>query len=160
MAVNPCLCALQEAGYTYCLDWCHDDQPVWMRTRSGGKLLAVPYSQEINDIPAVVARHESHKAFADMIIDQFDEMLMQASEDCPLVLGIALHPYIVGQPFRLRQLRRALQHISKCAESAHVVPQQVDSAEHAAPQKKVWVTTAGEIADYISQLPAGTVPGS
>ncbi len=119
----------------------------------------MPYSQEINDIPAVVARHESHKAFADMIIDQFDEMLMQASEDCPLVLGIALHPYIVGQPFRLRQLRRALQHISNCAESDHVVPQQVDSAEHAAPQKKVWVTTAGEVADYICQLPAGTVPG-
>jgi len=159
-SVNPCLCALQEAGYTYCLDWCHDDQPVWMRTRSGGKLLAMPYSQEINDIPAVVARHESHKAFADMIIDQFDEMLMQASEDCPLVLGIALHPYIVGQPFRLRQLRRALQHIGNCAESAHVVPQQVDSAERAAPQKKVWVTTAGEIADYVCQLPAGTVPGS
>ena len=24
---------LQEAGYTYLLDWCHDDQPVWMTTR-------------------------------------------------------------------------------------------------------------------------------
>ncbi len=84
-----------------------------MKTRSGGKILAMPHSQEINDIPSIVARHDSHAAFADMIIDQFDEMLEQANEDCPLVLGIALHPYIVGQPFRLRHLRRALQHISE-----------------------------------------------
>ena len=115
-----------------------------MKTRSGAKLLAMPYSQEINDIPAIVARHESHKAFADMIIDQFDEMVMQSNKECPLVLGIALHPYIVGQPFRLRQLRRALQHIRDCAESSGTV----------------WLTTAGEIAEHVLQLPAGTVPGS
>ena len=26
---------LAEAGYRYLLDWCHDDQPVWLRTRGG-----------------------------------------------------------------------------------------------------------------------------
>ena len=54
-------------------------------------------------------------AFADMIIDQFDEMLEQANRGrAPqaLVMGIALHPYLVGQPYRLRHLRRALEHIA------------------------------------------------
>ena len=37
-------CPMQEAGFTYLLDWCHDDQPVWMRTR-GGRILSIPYSQ-------------------------------------------------------------------------------------------------------------------
>ena len=46
-----------------------------------------------------------------MIIDQLDEMRMQSSAQ-PLVTGIALHPYIVGQPFRLRHLRRALEYLA------------------------------------------------
>lgn len=151
---------LQEAGYTYLLDWCHDDQPTWMDTASGQKILAVPYSQEINDIPAIAVRHESHTAFADMVIDQFDEMLDQASAECPLVLGIALHPYIVGQPFRLRQLRRALQHIGKRASTACDCCEHGTDETHDPIHKQVWLTTAGQIASHIEQLPPGDVPGS
>ncbi|MEW9922055.1 polysaccharide deacetylase family protein [Marimonas sp. MJW-29] len=124
---------LQEAGYRYTLNWCMDDQPVWMRTRRG-HLLSVPYPQEVNDIPAVVARKETASGFAMLITDTFDEMLEQSTAQ-PLVMGIALHPYIVGQPARLRHLRRALRHI--CAR-----------------RDDVWITTAGAIADcFASQMP-------
>ena len=94
---------LHEAGYTYLLDWCMDDQPVWMRTRRG-RILSVPYPQELNDIPMIVGRKSGGDAFADMIVDTFDEMLEQSARQ-PLVMGIALHPYLVGQPHRLRHLR-------------------------------------------------------
>ncbi len=124
---------LQEAGYGYTLNWCMDDQPVWMRTRAGS-LLSVPYPQEVNDIPAVVARKETATGFADLIIDTFDEMLEQATAQS-LVMGIALHPYIVGQPARLRHLRRALSHI--CAH-----------------RDDIWLTTAGSIAEsFATQIP-------
>jgi allantoinase len=119
---------LQEAGFGYLLDWCMDDQPVWMKTRSGGRILSVPYPQEINDIPSIVGRKDSASQFADMIIGNFDEMLEQARHQ-PLVMGIALHPYLVGQPYRLRELRRALQHI-------------------AAHRNDIWFTTAGAIAEH------------
>ena len=67
---------LAEAGYRYLLDWCMDDQPIWFNCRGGGRILAVPYPQEVNDIPAIVARKVTGAAeFADMIVDQFDEML-------------------------------------------------------------------------------------
>ena len=128
---------LAEAGYSYVLDWCMDDQPVWMKTRAG-RILAVPYPQEINDIPAIVARRAGASEFADMIVDNFDEMREQA-DDGPLVMGIALHPYIVGQPFRLRQLRRALAHIAACRDD-------------------VWLTRAGDIAAHCRALPEGMVP--
>ncbi len=95
---------LAEAGYRYLLDWCHDDQPTWFRTRTR-PILAVPYPQELNDIPAIVARKETGRDFAQGIIDGFDEMLAQ-SASAPLVMGIALHPYIVGQPHRLRPCGR------------------------------------------------------
>ena len=100
---------LQEAGYTYVLNWCHDDQPTRLATRRG-HLWAIPYPQEINDIPAIVARQNSAEEFADMIVDCYEEMLAQSARQ-PLVMGIALHPYLVGQPHRLRHLRRALRHI-------------------------------------------------
>ena len=47
---------LAEAGYSYHLDWCHDDQPTWFECRDGRRILSVPYQQEINDIPHTVAR--------------------------------------------------------------------------------------------------------
>jgi peptidoglycan/xylan/chitin deacetylase (PgdA/CDA1 family) len=129
---------LQEAGYRYLLDWCHDDQPTWMRTRAG-RMLSVPYPQELNDIPAIVARKAGPAEFADMIVDQADEMLRQCTGQ-PLVMGLALHPYIVGQPFRLKPLRRALRHL------------------RAAGGDRLWPTTAGAIAEHAAGLPEGLVP--
>ncbi len=113
---------LAEAGYAYTLNWCHDDQPLPMQTRSGRPLWAVPYPQELNDIPMVIARQMDGKDFAQMIVDQLDEMLAQthAPDAPPLVMGIALHPYIVGQPYRLRHLRRALQHVAAARDAGRV----------------------------------------
>ena len=120
---------LQEAGYAYLLDWCADDQPIWLKTRAG-KILAVPYPQELNDSNAIVARRMNATDFADMIVDQFDEMLEQSAAQ-PLLMGIALHSYIVGQPFRLRHLRRALRHIATQRDS-------------------IWLTTAGNVARHFA----------
>jgi peptidoglycan/xylan/chitin deacetylase (PgdA/CDA1 family) len=117
---------LAETGYGYTLNWCHDDQPLPMRTRAGstgtGTLWAVPYPQELNDIPMVVARQMDGKDFAQLIIDNLAEMLDQTrAADAPaLVMGIALHPYIVGQPYRLRHLRRALQAVATARDAGRV----------------------------------------
>jgi allantoinase len=129
---------LQEAGYTYLLDWCHDDQPVWMKTRKG-RILSVPYPQELNDIPQIVARKREGFEFADMIVDAF-EVLSAECEKRPLVMGIALHAYIVGQPHRFKHLARALSHLLRKADD------------------KVWFTTAGDIATHAANLPEGIVP--
>jgi hypothetical protein len=105
-----------------------------MKTRNGS-IWSIPYPQELNDIPMMVARGLDGRAFADMIIDQFDEMLEQVKSPRhpqPLVMGIALHPYLVGQPYRLRHLRRALQHIAAARERG-----------------EVWLTTPGAIARHM-----------
>lgn len=132
---------LAEAGYRYLLDWHCDDQPIWFRTR-GGRILSVPYpAMEVNDSPAYVYRRVSEPDFTRMIIDQFDEMAEQATRHSqPLVCPISLHTFIVGHPYRLRALRRALQHI-------------------VAHRDAVWLTHPGRIAEHVSGLPPGTVPG-
>jgi allantoinase len=131
---------LAETGYTYTLNWCHDDQPMPIQTRSGRPLWAVPYPQELNDIPMIMARQMDGKDFAQMIIDQLDEMLLQtAAPDSPaLVMGIALHPYLVGQPYRLLHLRRALQQVAAARDNG-----------------RVWMTTPGAICGHALQVAAG-----
>ena len=134
-AITPDL--LAEAGYQYLLDWCADDQPIWFSTRGGKKILSVPYPQELNDIPSIVGRKDSADEFAQMIISNFDEMLEQ-SQQGPLVMGIALHPYLVGQPYRLRALKSSLRHILNHRD-------------------EIWITTAGAISSYCYSLPADLV---
>ena len=129
---------LQETGYRYLLDWCHDDQPVWMKTRKG-RILSIPYPQELNDIPQIAARKREGSDFADMIVDTF-EVMQQESKKRPLVMGIALHAYIVGWPHRFKHLARALKHIVNEAEPG------------------VWFTTAGAIAAHAESLRPGTIP--
>lgn len=127
---------LKAAGYTYTLNWCHDDQPTVMHTQHG-PLWAIPYPQELNDIPQVVGRLAGAEEFARMIVDTHDEMLAQSAAQ-PLVMGIALHPYLVGQPHRLVHLRHALEHI-------------VNSG-------RAWLTTPVAIKDHVQDVlgpPAG-----
>lgn len=118
---------LKEAGYDYVLDWPADDQPFWMRTRSG-PLLSVPYSVELNDSPAMVFRQQGTVDFERMMIDQFDEMLLQ-SRKWPLVYTVVLHPFVIGQPFRLRAFRRALSHIASMRDD-------------------IWIATPGQVASH------------
>ena len=128
---------LQEAGYRYVMDWTMDDQPVWLKTRKG-RILSMPYPVEVNDNRALVWFRYSSEEFADMIVDQFDEMLEQ-SEGQPLVCPISLHPFSIGRPYRLRQFRRAMKHIL-----GH--------------RDRIWLTRPRDICAHIESLPPGIVP--
>jgi peptidoglycan/xylan/chitin deacetylase (PgdA/CDA1 family) len=127
---------LQEAGYTYLFDWCMDDQPVWIRTRNG-RILSIPCSQEINDSSAIIGRFVDAGEFTSMIIDHLDEMLLAADRQA-LVMSVIVHTNIIGQPFRLHQFRRALDHIMSRAS-------------------ELWITRAGDIAEEVYRRPQDAV---
>ena len=112
-----------------------------MRKRSGHSL-QVPYPVEINDSPAMLNRRHTPSDFAEMTIDQFDVMIEECEKQ-PLVMGIALHTFVVGQPFRFKHLQRILEHFVNHPK-----------------RDKVWFARPGEIADHVAGLPRGTVPGS
>ncbi|WP_420226363.1 polysaccharide deacetylase [Pigmentiphaga litoralis] len=130
---------LKEIGYEYVMDWPMDDQPVWLRTKHG-PLLSVPYPIELNDSQVVIHRKQDAGDFCQMIIEQFDEMLEQSVKH-PLVMNVSVHPYVFGQPFRLRMLRRALKH---CVD--HV------------GSDAVWWTRPRDVAAHCMALPPGVVP--
>lgn len=130
---------LREAGYRYMMDWPLDDQPVWFRTKHG-PILSVPYAHDLNDSLELVSRRTPSQLYYECLIDQFEEMLRE-SERRPLVMPIVIHSFVLGQPYRLRQFRRVIEHIQKHRD-------------------RVWVTHPGEICKFVESLPAGTVPGS
>jgi allantoinase len=117
---------LAEAGIEYVADWCNDEQPYTLKTRHG-PIVAIPYTLEIGDIPVFLQHGSSAQDFYQMIVDQFDTLYEDGLKQ-PRVLSIALHPFLVGHPFRAHHLERALAHIR----------------QHDA----VWITTGGAIVDW------------
>lgn len=116
---------LAELGFDYCLDWGIDDEPFPFDVR-GGSLFSVPYSTELNDIPFYALQGQSGADFKQALIDQFDQLHAEGSTR-PRVMGVGLHPFLSGQPYRLRYVAEAIEHM-----------QQHDD---------VWFASADEIAD-------------
>ena len=101
----------------------------------------LPYHIEINDSPAQLTRRHTAEEFTRMVTQHFDEQLSQCVKQ-PLVFSLALHTFVVGQPYRLAGLRTILNHILNHPDADNV-----------------WFTRPGKIADHISTLPSGIVPG-
>ena len=99
---------LADEGLDYVCDWVNDDQPYFMEAR-GRKIVNLPYSAEINDLPQFRAGR-SNEEFESMIRHQFDTLYREGAES-GRVMAICLHPYIIGQPHRIGALDRALEHI-------------------------------------------------
>ena len=116
---------MAEAGLIYHTDWMHDDQPIPIRVQTG-RLVSVPYSIELNDVPVFRAHYEG-EYFARICKAQFDQLYKEGAES-GRVMCIALHPYIIGQPHRIKWLNDILHYIMS--------------------HDGVWQTTADDIAEY------------
>lgn len=117
---------LAELGIDYLLDWCADDQPFPLAV-PGRRMAGIPYSVEVNDITVFPGTSASGEDFYRMIADQFD-VLYEEGATSGRVVSVALHPFIVSQPFRHPHLVKALEYILG--------------------HPRVWVTTSDDIAAW------------
>jgi allantoinase len=100
---------LAEAGLEYVCDWCLDDQPVTMRTRSK-PIVSVPYTVELNDVVmTAVQGHRSDEIYK-RGVDQFDRLYLEGA-DQPRVMAISIHPYLTGAPHRIKYLEMLYDYI-------------------------------------------------
>ena len=120
-----------ECGYDYTADLYHDDQPFPLKVKIG-KLISMPYSVDINDV-ILHRRGKEADEFARQIRDYFDTVYEEGAEQ-GRVMCIALHPYWVGQPHRIRAFRTAMEYILS--------------------HPGVWLTTAGAITDWFNATPS------
>ena len=120
---------MAEAGMSYHADWIHDEQPMPLRSRSNARIVSMPYSYVVNDVPLLHAKHYSGDYFAQVAIDQVSRLLRDADDDGQgRVSCIATHPFVTGQPYMARHLERIFDYLRS--------------------DDRIWVATASEIADY------------
>jgi allantoinase len=108
---------LKAAGIQYSCNWVWDEEPVEIVTKHG-PLVTLPYSLECNDIPVMVVQHHEAAYWTQKCIDQFDR-LYQEGADRPKIMAIGIHPYISGQPFRIKYLEAIYDYIAKFPGAIH-----------------------------------------
>ncbi len=117
---------IAEYGLTYTCDLYHDDQPGPVAVAKG-RLVAIPYSLEVNDHYAFFIYNMSPRDYAETLIRQYDRLAAEG-EASGTVMCIPLHSYLIGQPHRIGAFERVLEHISK--------------------DGRAWITRSGDIAHH------------
>jgi peptidoglycan/xylan/chitin deacetylase (PgdA/CDA1 family) len=118
---------LAELGVRYVLDWTNDDQPYPLNVPG---MLSVPYTVELNDLGLFGFKGIAGPEFVQIVKDQFEQLYADA-EHGGRVMALALHPFVIGQPFRARYLDQALEYLVR--------------------QPGIWLTTSDEIAEHYRQ---------
>jgi peptidoglycan/xylan/chitin deacetylase (PgdA/CDA1 family) len=108
---------LAEAGVKYIGDWVYDDEPTVIRTEKG-PLTTLPYTVEMNDIPMMMVQHHESTQLLNRAKDQFDRLYAESAER-PKIMSIAIHPYISGQPFRIKYLEAIYDYVNQFEGVVH-----------------------------------------
>ena len=112
--------ALVDCGLDYTLDWVLDDVPCAMTTKTGS-LVAVPYSQDLNDsIIYAIERHATGEFFNRLTrsIDTLER------DQGPRVLSLGLHPHLIAVPHRMHEFRQMLDVLQDRPDTVFVTPSQ------------------------------------
>ncbi len=102
---------LAEAGVKYIGDWVYDDEPTVIRTAKG-PLVTLPYTVELNDIPMMIVQHHDSDHLLKRTIESFDQ-LYEEGKDRAKIVALAIHPYISGQPFRIKYLKQIYDYVNR-----------------------------------------------
>ncbi|MGE0310542.1 MAG: polysaccharide deacetylase family protein [Lautropia sp.] len=98
------------AGIDYVCDWVNDDMPYPIR--GGGRTIhAMPHPIDIDDHTILVQNHHTEQDFTDQLCDQFDVLYRESADQGGRIMAISLHPWVIGQPYRIGALEAALSHI-------------------------------------------------
>ena len=106
---------IASEGVEYFCDWINDDMPYPFRTKAG-EITAMPHQHWIDD--SMVWLHYKHKEqdFVDQVKDQFDFMYDESSREGGRIMAITIHPWMSGQPHRIKYLEEALNYVGKHAD--------------------------------------------
>lgn len=120
---------LANTGFKYVCDWPMDEHPVEMKTQSD-KIMAMPYSFELSDLPMMVVHQHQSEVWLQRAIDQFDCLYQEGAKQ-PRIMCMSVHPYIMGAPHRIKYFEAVYDYMLK--------------------KKDVWFATPDEIYDWFTE---------
>lgn len=122
---------LAEAGIRYVCDWANDEQPYRMTTQQG-ELYGLPIMLELDDTQALWERRVPIDRYSDLLVESFDVLYQDGTQN-GRVLVLNLHPWLIGQPFRIGFLDAALEAMRR--------------------RQGVWAAHGSAIVDWFQQHP-------
>jgi allantoinase len=102
---------LKAAGIKYICDWVWDDEPAEIETKNG-PLYTLPYSLDTNDIPVMAVQYHEASYWTQKCKDAFDRLYEEGASR-PKIMAIAIHPYLSGQPSRIKYLEAIYEYTAK-----------------------------------------------
>jgi len=124
---------LAQAGISYVCDWANDEQPYPMKAQ-GGELFALPTMLEMDDIHALWDRRVAIDRYGLLLREGFDTLYRDGEQNGRLLV-LNLHPWLIGQPFRIGVLDDALGYMVR--------------------RQGVWAATGSQIIDWYRRHPPG-----
>jgi len=116
---------LARAGVDYLGDWPNDDQPYWLNLDP--PLLSLPYHVEWDDATLMAVRQLTATRYGQFVVEAAERMHGESAQSGRL-MSLGLHPWVIGQPQRIRYLDNVLAHLRGMNE--------------------LWFATAGDIAEF------------
>ena len=120
---------LAEAGLTYVCDWANDEQPYPMTT-GDNPFYALPLLYEMDDVVSISHKLMPVFEYERMLGESFNVLKEDGASNGRL-MAVNWHPWLVGQPFRIGSIDRALSYIMG--------------------QGSVWPATGSEIVEWYRQ---------
>src|SRR5690606_20044264 len=100
---------LSQAGIEYIGDWVLDDEPVTLKT-AHKPMVALPYNFELHDIVMMALQNHTSDELYRRSMDAFDCLYAESTERAK-IMSIAVHPFLSGQPHRIRHVERTFEDI-------------------------------------------------
>jgi allantoinase len=104
-----------------------------MQLDGGQQMISIPYTFPTADKGVFEYLHATADDFREIICRQFDVLYREGKESGRL-LTLGLHPYVIGQPFRIGALEAILEYVCR--------------------HDGVWFPTGEEIAAHIARASA------
>lgn len=120
-----------QAGLRWLADWPNDEQPYWMTVDP--PIVSLPQQQEWDDVQMLWMRQLAMPRYVSGIAEAL-EVLAEDGRRSARTLSLGVHPWLLGQPHRIRYLDEVLARL--------------------AASNDVWMTTGSGIADaYVAAVP-------
>lgn len=101
---------IKAEGIEWCGDWVNDDMPYPFRT-DHGPLWAMPLSTELEDRFVLLDQLHPAASWAEQVCDACDLLRQEAETEGGRILSLSIHPWVLGQPHRIKYLEQALEYV-------------------------------------------------
>ncbi len=115
---------LKAHGIEYFCDWVNDELPYRFHTAQGD-LWSLPLTNETDDRFVIMDNQHSEASWAQQVLDAAQFLLAEARQQGGRLLSLSVHPWVLGQPHRIKHLETVLAALAAESEIWNASPGEI-----------------------------------